>query len=101
MVARRRTNHTALALLFRQVAEFIQRPAKLVRSAFLKNLRLQPDVKTGVLAQQPRRKQWRVISERRNYFSRGLKLCERNFRSKGNLCRHGLVLSIRFEEALS
>ena len=99
MVARRRTNHAALALLFRQMAKLIQRPANFVRSGLLEHLRLQPYVESRPLAQQPRRQQRRVIRERRNYFPGFLKLLQGDFRGGGDLWGHSSVLSIRFEEA--
>src|SRR5260370_30276270 len=52
MVSGGRANHAALALLRREMAELVERPADFVRSAFLEHLRLQPYVEAGALAEQ-------------------------------------------------
>src|SRR5581483_678484 len=66
MIAGRRTDHAAALLLLRQIRELVERAADLVRAGLLEDLRFQPDVEAGPLAEDPRGEERRLVDVARD-----------------------------------
>src|SRR5215471_5185425 len=77
------------------MTELVERAADFVRSALLKDLRLETNVKAGALAQEPRSQQRRVVGMGRDVFCGFLEFSQGDCGGAGYFGRHGVSSRIQ------